>query len=162
MSCGGLSVLERCLRVEAKRGVRRAIIPATPIPMRPDVPVAIEWAAPGSAPPEGVPIIHGNVVAGVPIRDRATIRQAERALIAELGKSHEGPVDQLFNSIFSRPITRLLMRTPIRPNHITIFATLLGLAGAVCLLGANHKAYALGGYFTALSLLSAAPKIISY
>jgi phosphatidylglycerophosphate synthase len=143
--CGGLTVLERSLREAQRRGATRAIVPAAPIEMRPDLAVAVEWVAPGTPPPDGVPVIRGDLVAGVPVLDRASARAAEDALIAGLGKSHEGPVDQFFNSIFSRPITRALMRTPIRPNHITLIATAIGLIGAAVLLGKTWLAIAIGG-----------------
>ncbi len=143
--CCGLTVLERTLREAAKRGVTHAIVPAAPIEMRPDQPLRVEWVAPGAAAPDGVPVVRGDEVAGVPITDAASIREAERALIARLGKSHEGPVDEFFNSIFSRPITRALMQTPIRPNHITLFSWVVGLVGAAFLLGDTWMWVALGG-----------------
>lgn len=145
MTCGGLTVLERALRVAAKAGATRAIVPAAPIELRADLPVAVEWVPPDTAPPDGARVIPGDVVAGVPIRDAASRRAAERALVAGLGKSFEGPVDRYFNSFFSRPITAVLMRTPIRPNHITLAATLIGLVGAAFLLGGTWQAYAIGG-----------------
>jgi len=143
--CAGLTVLERSLRDAAKRGATHAIVAADPITMRADLPVAVEWVPVNTAPPPGMTVIRGDQVAGVPIGAPSTVRQAERQLIAGLGKSHEGPVDQFFNSIFSRPITRLLMRTPIRPNHITLFATVVGLVGAAILLGGTWSAFAIAG-----------------
>lgn len=143
--CGGLTVLERSLREAHKRGVTRAIVPAAPIELRPDLAVTVEWVAPGTPPPDGAQVIRGDLVAGLPVVDQASARAAENALIEGLGKSHEGPVDQYFNSIFSRPITRALMRTPIRPNHITLIATAIGLAGAAVMLGKSWLAIAIGG-----------------
>ena len=143
--CAGLTVLERSLREAERRGTSRAIVPAAPIALRPDLAVAVEWVRPGTAPPVGVEVIRGDLVAGVEVVDVASERTAERALIAGLGKSHEGPVDQFFNSIFSRPITRALMRTSIRPNHITLVATAIGLAGAIILLSATWLAIAVAG-----------------
>ncbi|HVK86989.1 MAG TPA: CDP-alcohol phosphatidyltransferase family protein [Kofleriaceae bacterium] len=145
MICGGLSVLERTIRLAGKAGATRAIVPAAPIPLRADLPVAVEWVAEGTAAPEGVQVVRADEVAGVPIRDAASLRKAEKALVAGLGKSHEGPVDQYFNSHFSRPITTALMRTRITPNHITLFATLVGLTGAIWLLGGTWQAFAIGG-----------------
>lgn len=145
MMCGGLPVLERVLRVAAKGGATRAIVPAAPIALRADLPIEVEWVLPGTAAPEGARAIPGDVVAGVTIRDPASLRAAEHALIAGLNKSFEGPVDKYFNSIFSRPITTALMRTRIRPNHITIIATLIGLVGAAFLLRGSWLAFAIGG-----------------
>jgi phosphatidylglycerophosphate synthase len=90
-------------------------------------------------------VIRGDEVAGMRIAGPESLRDAERQLIAKLNKSFEGPFDRYFNSHFSRPITRLLMRTSIRPNHITIIATLIGMIGAVTLLGQTWLAIALGG-----------------
>ena len=145
MSCGGLPVLERVLRVAAKAGATRALVPAAPIALRPDLPIAVEWIAPAEPAPAGVRVIPGDVVSGVTIRDAASLREAEHALVAGLGKSFEGPFDKYFNSIFSRPITTALMRTKIRPNHITIAATVIGLVGAALLLRRTWSAYALAG-----------------
>lgn len=143
--CGGLTVLERNLREAAKRGVRRALVPATPIELRADVPVAVEWVAPGAAAPSGVEVIRGDVVAGVTVEGPESLKTAERELIAKLNKSFEGPFDKYFNSHFSRPITRMLMPTGLRPNHITVIATLIGLAGAFTLLPGTWAMIALGG-----------------
>ena len=143
--CGGLTVLERNLREAGKRGAKRAVVAAEPIELRPDVPIAVEWVAPGSAAPSDATVIRGDEVAGVRIDGPETLRRAERELIAKLNKSFEGPFDRYFNSHFSRPLTRLFMKTSIRPNHITILATLIGMAGAVMLLDRSWLYIALGG-----------------
>ncbi|MDX2087588.1 MAG: CDP-alcohol phosphatidyltransferase family protein [Kofleriaceae bacterium] len=145
MICGGLSVLERTIRLAGKAGATKAVVPAPPIPLRQDLAVAVEWVPEGTQAPAGAKVVRADEVAGVPIRDAASLRKAEKALVAGLGKSHEGPVDQYFNSHFSRPITTALMRTNITPNHITLFATLIGLLGAVWLLGGDWRAFAIGG-----------------
>jgi phosphatidylglycerophosphate synthase len=145
LACGGLTVLERNLREAGKRGARRAIVPAAPVVLRPDLPVAVEWVAPGSPAPSGMPVVRGDQVAGVTIDGPASLAHAERELLAKLNKSFEGPFDRYFNAHFSRPITRMLMPTQIRPNHITLLATLIGLAGAFTLLPGTWAAVALGG-----------------
>jgi phosphatidylglycerophosphate synthase len=143
--CGGLTVLERNLREAAKRGAKRAVVPAERLELRSDVPVEVEWATPGTPAPADAMVIRGDEVAGVRIDGPEQLRDAERQLIAKLNKSFEGPFDKYFNSHFSRPITRMLMPTNIRPNHITLLATLIGLAGAVTLLPGTWAMVALGG-----------------
>jgi phosphatidylglycerophosphate synthase len=145
MTCGGLTVVERAIRDAGKQGATKAIVPAEPVALRPDLAIPVEWVAPGTPAPSGATVVRGDQVAGVPITDKASLRHAEAALIAGLNKSFEGPFDKYFNSHFSRPITRALMPTGIRPNHITLFATLIGLVGAVTLLPGTWAMIALGG-----------------
>jgi hypothetical protein len=145
MICGGLTVLERSLREAGKRGVTRALVAAPPIMLRPSLRVGVEWLPPGSPPPAGVPVISGREVAGVAVIDATSLAEAERALIAGLGKSHEGPVDQYFNSRFSRPLTRLFMKTSITPNQITTISVIIGVIGALWVLRGDWASLALGG-----------------
>jgi hypothetical protein len=145
MACGGLTVLERAIREAGKRGATKATVAAEPIALRPDLPIAVDWAAPSEPVPAGATVIRGDEVAGIRIDGPEACARAERQLIANLNKSFEGPFDRYFNTHFSRPITRVLMRTPIRPNHITLFATMIGLTGAVLLLDGTWLAIALGG-----------------
>lgn len=145
MVCGGMTVVERAIREAGKQGATRAIVAAPLVELRADLPVAVEWVAPGTVPPEDVRVVRGDQVAGITIDGPATRKEAERKLIANLNKSFEGPFDKYFNSHFSRPVTRMLMPTRIRPNHITLFATLIGLIGAITLLPGTWAAVAIGG-----------------
>jgi 1L-myo-inositol 1-phosphate cytidylyltransferase / CDP-L-myo-inositol myo-inositolphosphotransferase len=76
--------------------------------------------------------------------DRASCRVAERALLASLRKPTDGFVSRHLNRRISLAITRLLVRTGIRPNAISI--SLVGVA-----LGA-FAAAAFGGHWWGLAL----------
>jgi len=55
---------------------------------------------------------------------------AERRLVAAAGNVRDGCVDRLLNRRLSRPLTLLLARTGLAPNHVSVLSILLGLAGA--------------------------------
>jgi phosphatidylglycerophosphate synthase len=60
-------------------------------------------------------------------------RQAERVLWASLQSSSDGTVDKYFNRPCGRPLSRLLIHTPVTPNQVSVASSAIGLAGA-CLL----------------------------
>jgi len=68
----------------------------------------------------------------------------EHALLRGLENPHDGYLDGAINRRLSRPLTRLLLRTPLTPNHVTVIGVLLGIAGGV-LLGAATTAGVLAG-----------------
>jgi phosphatidylglycerophosphate synthase len=68
-------------------------------------------------------------VAGI-VNDRASARAMENALWKSLTSSSDGWVDRVFNRPVGRPLARLLIRTPVTPNAITLSATALGLLAA--------------------------------
>ena len=52
----GLTALERRIREVAKAGATRAVIAAAPVAIARPLPIPVEYVAPGSPAPEGVPI----------------------------------------------------------------------------------------------------------
>lgn len=66
-----------------------------------------------------------------PVRSPAERKQAQRMLVASLRKSVDGVIARYINRRFSLAVTRLLMHFPVRPNHVTAFSLMLGLAAAV-------------------------------
>ena len=56
----------------------------------------------------------------------------ERAFLLTLENPRDGLVDTYLNRRYSRPLTRLFLRTPLTPNQITILSFLTGLLGASC------------------------------
>jgi len=54
-------------------------------------------------------------------------------------KTSDGPVSRYLNRPLSIRITRLLLKTKITPNHVSIFAFILSIRGVVF--------FFLGGYF---------------
>jgi phosphatidylglycerophosphate synthase len=89
----------------------------------------------GDAPPWPVPR------EGQLCRSVGDVAAAERELFRRLKKPVDGPVARHLNRRLSLPITRLLLGTPVRPNHMSVFAGLVGLAGvAVAFQAASHGA----------------------
>jgi phosphatidylglycerophosphate synthase len=130
MVLGGRTALERAVRDQAKRGATRVIVAAAPETVRPGLPVEVEFVAPGTTPPPGATRARADVVAGIEVVDEASRRKAEWALLRGMNKSFEGPVDALINWRFSMRITRVLARTPVTPNLITIVAIGIGVGAA--------------------------------
>jgi len=75
------------------------------------------------------PIAPEGIVALV--TDEASARAATEALWASLTSSADGLVDRCFNRPVGRFLSKVLIRTPVTPNQISIFATLIGIASAV-------------------------------
>jgi phosphatidylglycerophosphate synthase len=74
------------------------------------------------------PIIAGTVARL--ISDTAAAAEAERQLWASLTSSADGLVDRLFNRPLGRPLSKLLVRTAISPNQVSIVSILVGLVSA--------------------------------
>jgi phosphatidylglycerophosphate synthase len=142
---GGLSVLERSLWNLARSGYAAAVVAAEPLPLRADLPLSVQWVAPGSAPPEGASRVRGDEVQGARVVDEATARAAEWALCLTLAKSHQGLIDGWLNWRVSMPITRRLSSTAVMPNHVTLVSACIGAAASVSLLGGSWPLLALGG-----------------
>jgi phosphatidylglycerophosphate synthase len=83
----------------------------------------------GAASPEPGPV--GGELC-LPVTDADSAESAERALLATLGSVNDGPIARLDRALSTR-ISRHLVRTPLRPNHITTIGTFVGLTGAWCL-----------------------------
>jgi 1L-myo-inositol 1-phosphate cytidylyltransferase / CDP-L-myo-inositol myo-inositolphosphotransferase len=82
----------------------------------------------------GVASLDGEVC--VRVTDEASARAAEARLLAEIRAStaaSDGPLARLIDRSASQWISRRLVHTPLRPNHITIIGTALGLVSAWCL-----------------------------
>ena len=78
--------------------------------------------------------LHARVPYGfepMDIRDAATARQGERALFRALRKPQDGWTSRHLNRYISLSISRLLVRTPLTPNQVSIGILAVGLAGAV-------------------------------
>lgn len=73
-----------------------------------------------------------------------SLRRAERRLVRSLRKPGDGLASRTINRHISLPITHLLARTSIRPNHITLFALALALAGAIALSRGGYAAGVVG------------------
>ncbi len=141
----GVTALERTLWTLGKQGFLTAVVAAEPFPLRADLPILVAWVAEGTPPEPDVEVVRGDEVAGIVVRDPASRRAAEKALLQGLGKSFQGITDAVINHHFSRPITDLLSRTPVTPNQVTVVAILVGLVAAALLLEGSYLCMALAG-----------------
>ncbi|MHA1269469.1 MAG: NTP transferase domain-containing protein [Candidatus Helarchaeota archaeon] len=66
----------------------------------------------------------------IDIDDEKSFKKAKKYLLSKLKKKSDGPVSKYINRPISITITKLLLKTNISPNIITIFVFLLGIAGA--------------------------------
>jgi phosphatidylglycerophosphate synthase len=144
-SVGGVTVLERVLRGLAREGVVVARVAAPAIELGAGVPLEVEWAGPDGVAPEGWRVVRGDELMGRRIVDEAERVAAEWALCRGLTTSYQGVFDTLINGTLSVPISRLLSYTPVRPNHVTAVASVIGLTAGGLLLGGEAWRVALGG-----------------
>jgi len=149
---GGLTTLERVIRKLGAAGVTHVVVADDePFDVEregvPRVPhgVTVEWVPRGTAPAPGQPVVRGDEIEGVRITDDASRRRAEWAVFESLPKSHQGPTDALVNQHVSLRITRLLCRTRIHPNHITIASLFWGLGACALVLQGTWATMAIAG-----------------
>ena len=74
------------------------------------------------------PIIAGTVA--TLIADTASAAEAERKLWASLTSSADGLIDRFFNRPLGRLLSKLLVRTAVSPNQVSVISILVGLASA--------------------------------
>jgi len=82
----------------------------------------------------------------LPVRDAAGVAAAEDELIAGIraeSADTDGPIARFDRGLSTR-ISRVLVRTPLRPNHITMIGTCLGLLAGWCLSRGTYLAGVLG------------------
>jgi phosphatidylglycerophosphate synthase len=77
-------------------------------------------------------------------RDARTLRAAERRLVRSLRKSADGIMAKALNRRLSLPLTGLLCRTRVHPNHVTLFALACALAGGFVLARPGYLAAVVG------------------
>jgi phosphatidylglycerophosphate synthase len=92
-----------------------------------------------------VEVVRADELLGVRLDGPAAAREAEWRLLRGLPKSFQGPADALVNQHLSLRMTRLLCRTPVTPNQVTLLALAVGLAGAALLAGGGRAAIAIAG-----------------
>lgn len=63
-----------------------------------------------------------------------SLQQAEKKLLTSLANPRDGFTDTFFYRQLSRPLSRLVVQTSLRPNHITLLFLGIGLIGAACFL----------------------------
>ena len=78
------------------------------------------------------------------VRDEASARDLDHAVMGNLGHDHEPNFARLSGRHLSRVLSRPLARWGIAPNTVTLTATAVGLTAALC-LGAGTYGWTLGG-----------------
>ncbi|MGE5413227.1 MAG: CDP-alcohol phosphatidyltransferase family protein, partial [Syntrophomonadaceae bacterium] len=109
------------VETERPEPLARAVADA---PSLPDALAA--WAA--ALPPGASPDVEPPVV----LSSKKDVPAAERRLLGELVKPQDGFLTRHVSRKVSLSVTRLLAKTSITPNGMTLFCTLLGLAAAWC------------------------------
>ncbi len=87
----------------------------------------------------------------VPIKEKADLREAKRTVFRNITKATSGPVSRHFNSLFSIPLTKILVETPMTPNQMTFANTVTGIIGSLFFVTGNFYAIAIGGVIMQLS-----------
>lgn len=87
------------------------------------------------------PVVAGP--AAMLVLDSGSVAEGERKLWASLTSAADGLVDRFFNRPLGRPISKLLVRTPITPNQVSVASILIGVASAWFFARGNFVAGAL-------------------
>ena len=98
----------------------------------------------------GLPLVRAGGVAER-IENAVDARRAAKDLWASLKSASDGIVDKYFNRPFGRPFSKLLVRTPVTPNQISVASIVVGLAGASFLARGDRAAAVLGAVLFQLS-----------
>lgn len=119
-------VVHRGLFGEAKKGLGRGEslrLPETPVSFDPPF---------GFAP--------------LTVKDRASAALAERALLRSLRKPQDGWTSTHLNRHISLALTRILVRTPLRPNQVSIGILGIGITGALLAAKGSYLAMLAGAF----------------
>ena len=98
-----------------------------------------------------------RILAGlaVSLAEAGSPRRLERALLDHLADraSNDSYLAALFDRPMSRPLTRLLLRAPLTPSHVTLLGVAIGLLGAAGLATVSYW-----GRLSGVLLLIAVPR----
>jgi len=87
----------------------------------------------------------------IDIDDRRAFKNAEHHLITWLRKPSDGPISRYLNRPLSTRITKLLVRTDITPNQITLLSFLLSMGAAVSFFFTSYIPLLFGGILAQIS-----------
>lgn len=82
----------------------------------------------------------------VDVLDDASARAAERALFRALRKPQDGWTSRWLNRYLSLAISRLLVKTPLRPNQVSLGILAVGLSGAWLASRGDYLSMAAGAF----------------
>ncbi len=100
--------------------------------------IATHWAGSVDESLRHAPQVEAQGIARL-VDDEAGAAQAERALWDSMGSATDGVVDRVFNRPAGRPISKLLIHTPVTPNQVSVVATAMGVAAAGLCLKGTHE-----------------------
>jgi len=81
----------------------------------------------------------------IDVDDKTDRRNAELLICNKLKKDTDGPVSRILNRPISLRISKLLLKTGITPNQISILSTVIGLVGASFFFSGEYFYLILGG-----------------
>jgi phosphatidylglycerophosphate synthase len=82
----------------------------------------------------------------ISVTDGASARRAERSAFRALRKPQDGWTARWLNRYVSLPISRLLVKTPLTPNQVSLGILALGLYGAYMASRGDYKSAVLGAF----------------
>jgi len=89
----------------------------------------------------------------LPVTDAASAQNAERALWASLTSSSDGLVDKVFNRPCGRPLSKLLIHTPITPNAVSVISILTGVIAALFFAQGDSRSIIIGAILFQISAI---------
>ncbi len=81
----------------------------------------------------------------IDVDDKTDRKNAELLICNKLKKDTDGPVSQILNRPISLRISKLLLKTGITPNQISVLSTVIGLVGASFFFSGEYFYLILGG-----------------
>lgn len=88
-----------------------------------------------------------------PIHDASSAKDAESALWSSLGSACDGVIDRIFNRPCGRPLSKLLIHTPITPNMVSISSIFIGVLSVFFFANGTHGAIVTGAILFQLSAI---------
>lgn len=160
-----VDALAGLLAAPAPRGAVLAPSAAGPAPvaLAPTALVAAWWKDLAAGRPVGAALARQLAEAGAELREvtgpHVTVREAgdlvraEEALQATLGIAVDSGVDRYLHRRGSRWISRLLVRTPVTPNQVSLVSLAIGLVAVWCFWRATAASALLGVLVYALACI---------
>jgi len=87
----------------------------------------------------------------IDVDDEKALKKAEKKLLASLKKVSDGPISIYLNRPLSNRITRYLVKTNIKPNHISLFSFMLSALGALFFFFGGYINLLIGGFLAQIS-----------
>jgi len=83
--------------------------------------------------------------------DDSALKNAKSLLFEKLKKNTDGPVSRILNRPMSNKISKLLLKTKITPNQISLISFIVGLFGALFFYLGDYVYLVIGGILVHLS-----------